>query len=135
MHIFWRLKFFIDEHVTNYNYTHFHFSAWLLHDKPPGWLSQYPQQTCSNWPAKNQDCTHGLLHARHTSTHPSDKENHCQPTSTSQSKHQGGKQDVPWRSRQFCCVTTHQQGSQRHEKSLHRSASGTNEKSKSREFP
>ena len=31
----------------------FSFTARLLHDKPPGWLSQYPQQTCSDWPAKN----------------------------------------------------------------------------------
>ena len=74
-----------------------------------------------------------LLYARPTaSTHPSNKKNHCQPTSTSQSKHQGEKQDVPWRSRQFCCITTHQKRSLRNKKSLHRSASSTNEKYKSR---
>jgi len=91
------------------------------------WLSQYPQQTCSNWLAK-KDCTHALLYARHTSTHPSNKESKCQPTQTSQSKHQGRKH-VPWRRRQFCCITTRQQRSQRHEKSLHQSTSRTNEKS------
>ena len=41
------------------------------------------------------------------------KQKHCQPTSKSQHKHQGGKQDVPWRSRQFCCITTHQKRSLR----------------------